>query len=297
MKNELCGLLEGAYDLHVHSAPDVLTRKVNDYDMAERVTARKMAGFVSKNHFSCTAQRAELVNEKYPACHAVGSICLNNAVGGINPIAVELAARAGARLVWFPTCDAQWERDFAEKDHEKKAFWASIVDDLQASGVASNGISVLDEQGKVKTCVYDVLEIIRKNQLVLCTGHISHAETFALVKAAKEQGVERIIVTHVTFPSTFYTVEEQRELIRCGAYMEQCYSTYATGKVALSTMLSQMKEIGAAHCVLGTDLGQITRVEPDVGLLQFVTDLQAGGFTENEIRQMACVNSKALIDL
>ena len=288
-------LLKGVYDLHVHSAPDVLKRKVNDFDMAERVIARGMAGFVSKSHFFCTAHRAEMTREKYPACHQVGAICLNNAVGGINPIAVEMAARAGARLVWFPTCDAQWEREYAEKDNGKKAFWASIVEDLEASGVHSPGISLLNDQGQLKKNVFEVLEIIRKNSLVICTGHISHQEAFALIREAHAMGIQRMIVTHVTFPSTFYTVEEQRELIRCGAKMEQCYSTYATGKVAFDRMLAQIQSVGPEHCVLGTDLGQIVRDYPDVGMLQFVSDLYKGGIGEEDIRRMARDNSKELV--
>jgi len=288
-------LLRGVYDLHVHSAPDVLKRKVSDFDMAERMIERGMAGFVSKSHFFCTAQRAEMVRDKYPACHAVGAVCLNNAVGGINPIAVEMAARAGARLVWFPTCDAQWERDYAEKDNGKKAFWASIVEDLEASGVRSPGISLLDDKGRLTGPVHDVLEIIRKNDMVLCTGHISHPEAFSLIKAAHDAGVKRIIVTHVTFPSTFYTVEEQRELIRYGALMEQCYSTYATGKAALDVILDQIRAVGPEHYVLGSDLGQITRDYPDDGMLRFVTDLYEGGMTEQEIGRMSKENSKSLV--
>ena len=30
-------LIKGAYDLHVHSAPDVLPRKMNDIEMAKRI--------------------------------------------------------------------------------------------------------------------------------------------------------------------------------------------------------------------------------------------------------------------
>lgn len=288
-------LLEGVYDLHVHSAPDVLKRKVTDYDMAERMIARKMGGFVSKNHFFCTAQRAEMTQEKYPQCHAVGSVCLNAAVGGINPIAVEMAARAGARLVWFPTCDAQWEREYAEQESGKKAFWANIVEDLEKSGVHAPGIAILDDQGRLKPEAMDVLEIIRKNDLVLCTGHLSHEETFALVKAAHDQGVKRIIITHVTFPSTFYTIDEQRELIRLGARMEQCYSTYSTQKVAFETMLHQIQTIGAEHYVLGTDLGQVVRGYPDDGMFAFVSDLYEGGISENDIRRMARDNSRELV--
>ena len=55
------GLLEGAFDTHIHSAPDVLPRKFNDLELAQRFKARRMAGFVLKSHYICTADRATLV--------------------------------------------------------------------------------------------------------------------------------------------------------------------------------------------------------------------------------------------
>ena len=41
-------LIKGAYDLHVHSAPDVLPRKTNDIEMAKRIRESGMAGYAIK---------------------------------------------------------------------------------------------------------------------------------------------------------------------------------------------------------------------------------------------------------
>ena len=79
----LTELLHGAYDLHVHSAPDLLPRKLDDLDMARRIANSGMAGFVAKSHFLCTAQRAEMVRKLHPGCYEAGALCLNNAVGVI----------------------------------------------------------------------------------------------------------------------------------------------------------------------------------------------------------------------
>ena len=38
-------LIQGAYDLHVHTAPDVLPRRLDDFEMAQRVMDSGMAGF------------------------------------------------------------------------------------------------------------------------------------------------------------------------------------------------------------------------------------------------------------
>lgn len=38
-------LSRGGYDLHVHSAPDILPRKMDDIEMAERIKSSGMAGY------------------------------------------------------------------------------------------------------------------------------------------------------------------------------------------------------------------------------------------------------------
>ena len=55
-------LIKGAYDLHVHSAPDILPRLMDDLDMIGRIRESGMAGYVIKSHYFCTAERATLIN-------------------------------------------------------------------------------------------------------------------------------------------------------------------------------------------------------------------------------------------
>ena len=132
--------------------------------------------------------------------------------------------------------------------------------------------------------------------MILATSHISKPETFALVKAAKERRVERIIITHVDFPSTFYTVEEQKELLKSGAFMEHCYTTPATGKVGWDVAVEQIRAIGPDRVVLTTDLGQATAVYPDEGLALFGEKLLAEGFSEADVRTMIVKNPASLVE-
>ncbi|MEW6666943.1 MAG: DUF6282 family protein [Thermodesulfobacteriota bacterium] len=289
-------LLKGAYDLHVHSAPDVLPRKLDDLEMAQRVTASDMKGYAIKSHYFCTSERAQIIRTLYPRCNAIGAITLNSAVGGINPMAVEMAGRSGARIVWFPTVDSEHEQaHLASSPSGKLPYWANIQQQMKADGVQSPTLCIL-EKGKLKSEATDVLDVIARFRLVLATSHLSKAETFALVKAAKERKVERVVITHVDFPSTFYTVEEQRELIRFGAFAEHCYTTPATGKVAWDVVLGQIRAIGPERVVLSTDLGQATGVFPDEGLALFARKLLESGFSETDIRTMMVHNPASLIE-
>lgn len=290
-------LIKGAYDLHVHSAPDVLPRKMDDIEMAKRIKESGMAGYAIKSHYFCTSERAEMVNRLYPDCDAVGTITLNSSVGGINPTAVEMAARSGAKLVWFPTCDSAHEiaHVFDGNPNKKLPYWAQIIIQMKDAGIQAPVINILEEDGTLKKPVLDVLDIIARYDMILATGHVSHEEAFALVSEAKNRGVKKIVVTHVDFPTTYYTVEEQKRFVEMGAVMEHCYTTWATGKVEFEVTKEMIREIGPANCILATDLGQKTALYPDEGLLEFAKRLYDDGFTAEEIRTMAVDNPRALL--
>jgi hypothetical protein len=106
-------LVRGAYDLHVHVAPDVMRRRVTDVQLARRCWDAGLAGFVLKSHYVPTAERAAVVNEALGGeVQVLGALALNASVGGMNPLAVEIAAREGARILWMPTVDAANHRAF-----------------------------------------------------------------------------------------------------------------------------------------------------------------------------------------
>lgn len=290
-------MIAGAYDLHVHSAPDVLPRKMDDHAMAQRIKQSGMAGYAIKSHFFCTSERAELMHTLYPEVDFVGTITLNSSVGGINPTAMEMACRSGVKLVWFPTCDSQHERahTFNGDPGKKLPFWARIIIEMKEAGVEAPTVSCLDDSGNLTKNVLDVLDIIAKYNVILTTGHISHEEAYKLVPEAVKRGVKNIIITHATFPTTFYSIEDQKLFASYGAKIEHCYTTWATGKCSLETTVAQIRALGAENVVLGTDLGQPTAVYPDEGMLAWAERLTAEGFTAEEIRTMMVYNPRKLL--
>jgi hypothetical protein len=289
-------LIQGAYDLHVHCGPDVMPRKMDDLEMAERLLKSGMKGIALKSHYFCTADRAKLVNKLYPGVNLVGTITFNNAVGGLNPVAMEMAARAGAKLVWMPTCDATNEQAFLKNSkHEKLPYWAKLQMELIEKGITTSSISLLEE-GKLKKEVYDILDTIAKYNIILTTGHIGKEETFALVKEAVNRNVKKIIVTHPDFPSTYYTKEEQKELTDLGAYMEHCFTTPYTNKTTWENVFEQIRYVGPEHCIIATDLGQPVNPYPDEGMLMFAAKCIENGFSEEEVKRMTIINPTQLVE-
>ena len=289
-------LLRGAYDLHVHSAPDVMPRKVDDPELAARFREYGMKGFIIKSHYNSTAARAKLVNKLCPDIHAVGAITLNNAVGGLNWSAVEMAARDGAKLVWMPTVDAANEQEhFKVHKPEKMPYWAALQMEMVAQGRTQPSISLL-ENGKLKASVLEILDVIAYYNMILATGHLGKQEVFALVKAAKEQNVKKIVVTHPDFPSTTLAKDEQKQLADLGAYMEHCFTTPQTGKTTWEAVYAELKHVGVDKCFISTDLGQPHGMYPDEGLELFAANLLANGFSDSDIRKLFVENPTQLVE-
>jgi len=289
--------LQGAYDLQVHVAPDVIERRIDDLDLAKEFLAHGLRGFVLKSHYLPTAERAKVVSKAVPGIAAYGAITLNHSIGGLNPVAVELAGRSSCKIVWMPTVDAENETaGRVDGPSAKLPFWAKIQRELAATGIAPPPISVVDGGGKLTEAARRCLELIGKYNMILATGHLGRVEIFALVKTAKEMGLKRVLVTHAEFPSQNLTAGEQYELAEMGALIEHCFTTMHTGKASWEGVFDAIRKAGPERCVLSTDLGQTINPPVAEGFAMFAQKLLEAGFTSAEIRRMAVTNPAALVE-
>ena len=142
-------LVRGAYDLHVHIGPDVPKRVIDDLSLAVRCRELGLAGFALKSHYTSTAERARSSRRRAPGVRVVGTLTLNRAVGGMNPVAVEIAAREGARIVWMPTFDSAAETAgrVEPKPGQHVPIWAKLQHELRALGIGVEPVLVRDENG------------------------------------------------------------------------------------------------------------------------------------------------------
>ena len=286
-------LLRGAYDTHMHVSPDVVERVIDDISLARKFQELGMAGMVLKSHYGSTAERAAVVRAAVPGVQVLGAIALNRAVGGINPLAVEIAAREGARTVWLPTVDS------VNESHEREAapgakvpVWVKLQLDLREQGIEIPPVPVLDAHGSPLPEVLEVLGMIARHKMCLATGHLSRDEIFAVVDAAVDAGVETIVVTHPEFPSQDLTVEDQNALADKGALLERCFTTPHTGKVTWERWTRNIRATGPDRSVLSTDLGQVFNPPVEDGMALMVDRLLDAGFGEEEVYVMAVVNTR-----
>lgn len=288
--------LEGAYDLQVHVAPDVIERRTDDLDLARDFLEHGLKGFVLKSHYVPTAERAKVVTKAVPGIAAYGALTLNHAVGGLNPVAVEIAGRSGCRIVWMPTVDADNETAGRPGSGAKKLpFWASIQRELAAKGISPPPMSVIDHEGVVTDAALQCLRLIAEHDMILATGHLGAREIAALVGAANETGVRRIVITHAEFPSQNLTPQEQVELADRGAVIEHCFTTMFTGKATWETCFENVRAVGPKRCLLSSDLGQTINPPVAEGLAHFAQRFLDAGFSVEDVRVMAVTNAERLV--
>ena len=286
-------LLRGAYDTHIHVAPDVVPRIVDDVTLARRFAELGMDGFTLKSHYTSTAERASVVRAAVPGIEALGAIVLNRAVGGMNPLAVEVAAREGARTVWLPTVDA------VNESHERDApvgakvpVWVKLQLELREQGIEIPPVPVVDDAGAVLPETRAVLERIAHHGMLLATGHLARDEIFAVVDAAIETGIEEIVITHPEFPAQSLSVPDQQALAQRGALLERCMTTPHTGKIAWEDWIENIRAVGPEHSVLSTDLGQVFNPPVEDGMGIMVDRLLEAGLNEEEVQVMAVANTR-----
>jgi Family of unknown function (DUF6282) len=288
--------IEGGYDLQVHVAPDVIGRRIDDLDLAKEFLAHKLKGFVLKSHYAPTYERAKVVTKAVPGIQAFGAITLNHAVGGLNPVALEIAGRSGNKIVWMPTVDAANETaGRTDGPTDKLPFWAKIQRELAATGISPAPMTVLAPDGNLNQPARTCLELIKKHDMILATGHLGKKEIHALVKTGKEMGLKRVLVTHAEFPSQSLTPAEQLELANLGAQIEHCFTTMYTRKAPWDVYFESVRKVGPERVVLSTDLGQTINPPVAEGFAMFAQKMLDAGFAAADLRRMCVTNPTALI--
>lgn len=269
--------LEGVVDLHVHAGPDSRPRSVNDLEAARGAQDARMRAILLKNHFTMTADRAALAMEQIDNLEIFGGVVLNRAVGGINPEAVrQMVDFSGGRgkVVWLPTFDAEWY--------------------VTNAGAGGAFVSVMNAGVPVPT-VLEVFSLVAEHDLLLAMGHSAPEEVLALIPEAKRLGVRRILVTHVF--SQGATMAQMREMGSEGAIMEIDWLAVFSGGRSIMDYTRAIRDIGADHFAMSTDLGQAGNPLHPEGWRAYISAMREAGIAADEIDIMAKRNPARLLGL
>jgi hypothetical protein len=276
-------LVVGAIDMHCHHGPDPHRRR--SVDAAEAVAEADGLGLravVLKSHAYPTGPVAILMQKTARRVRVFGGICCDFEVGGLNPAAVEVALRTGAKVVWMPT-------------------FSSVVDRRKLE-LPGPGIPVIDGGARLVPAAEEILRLAKAHDAVVATGHVDLAEQFALVDAARALGV-KTVMTHAleTLVGPDHTLAHAVELAARGAVIEFTYLTCIPGGMAATekpeTFARAMMTVGPERAIMSTDFGQAESPHPAEGMRMFIDEMLRQGLPPAAIDLMARRNPARLLGL
>lgn len=294
-------ILQGVYDLHIHTGPSVAKRLLDAGDMMKCAMEAGYAGFLVKDHYVPSAHGCLMVERHLGdgSCRALSSIALNNSVGGLNLMALDAAYNMGARMVYLPTVSSR----FHIEGHKGKKFLGSggmTTIDLEQP------IYLLDGDGKlIPQCVEVLKYVAEKGDLALSTGHISWQESDVLIPAALELGVKNIVVNHPHFDINA-PLEAVARWGKMGAWIEKTACEF--GQIVFGddsrfnsiTLWRDYLDAGVPleQIFVSTDFGQSISPHPVEGMFQYLSLLHDKlGFDEATLSMLSKTNPAKIMSL
>jgi len=274
-------LWRGSIDMHIHPAPDAKKdRRVDSIQAALDAQEAGMRAIVLKSVYYPTAPLAAAASRIAPNVKVIGSLCLDYECGGLNTEVVMCQAALGAKVLWMPTMSAiQCRKGFN----------------------LEGGITVLDSNGKVLPVVTQILKIVKDYNMVLCSGHLPFNETVPLFEEAKRIGITKLVATHPLVELAWppMSIDEIKKLASMGAYIEHEFLCCMPlmGRYDPKKIVTAIREVGAEHTIMVTDLAQVTDAPPADGMRMFIATMLQLGVSEAEIELMVKTNPAKLLDL
>jgi hypothetical protein len=246
----------GMTDLHTHSAPSLLPRHGDDRATVEAEHAQGFTTVVLKAHEGSTVERAAAAGDG-----VYGGIVLNSPVGGANPDAVEIAARLGGRVVWMPTVSSRTHKA-----------GASSPELAVHRGFELGAVDVIDD-GTLLPGWHDVLDVVAAHDLLLASGHLSADETVVLFRAARQHGVQRLLVNHPKMAFLQWTDEAAAALQELDAHLELGIRPDLLGD-AEHASLTLTDRYPTSLLAFGGDLGHAEHEPPAVAVAPWLRQLE-----------------------
>jgi hypothetical protein len=289
-EKNVSALLEGSIDIHIHSAPDVYPRLLNDVELALSAKENGMRAILVKNHYFETAGRAQLATDvaDFPV---FGGIVLNLTHGGLNKHAVKMALKMEAKQVWMPTVHS---RHFVLNKSHVANLATEIGDDVQ-------GVSLVNEDGTLKDELYEIFDLIKEADAILATGHVTKEEAKLAVAEAAKRGLKRIIVTHPAATFVHYSVDDMKEILDLGAtFLEHTWNDVTrqvSHPLKISVLFDVIKAVGAAHCIMSTDAGQWLNPPAAQQMGIYIKEALKSGISAQDVRTMVADNPAKILGL
>ena len=248
--------MKGSVDLHVKGSPGISEQRMDVLEIARSAYESEIESFVYRSDSHPTAATSAIMQQMYPKLNIIGSIVLNETVGGINPSAVEASIQHDAKVVWIPPSAAK-------------------------EGILSENL--------LKT-----LEVIASHEMTLISELTSSSETMTLFSEAKKRGVSRMIAGNVVGSLSVQDQLEISSHDAYIEYsFSSCMPT--VGKISAMEMIRAIEAVGVEKCIVTTGFGQWFNPLPAEGLRMAIATLLHFGLNANQVSTLVKENPKSML--
>ncbi len=248
--------MKGSVDLHVKGSPGISEERMDILEIARSAYESEIESFVYRSDSHPTAATSSIMQQMYPELNIIGSIVLNETVGGINPSAVEASIQHDAKVVWIPPSAAK-------------------------EGILSENL--------LKT-----LEVIASHEMTLISELTSPSETITLFSEAKKRGVSRMVAGNVVGSLSVQDQLEISSHDAYVEYpFLSCMPT--VGKISAMEMIRAIEAVGVEKCIVTTGFGQWFNPLPAEGLRMAIATLLHFGLNANQVSTLVKENPKSML--
>ena len=248
-------LVAGAYDTHVHVAPDVMERRIDDLDLAQRFAEVGLAGFVLKSHYVSTAERAMVVRKVRPEVDVLGSVTLNGAMAGSTRPRWRSPAGRARGSSGCPRWTAQPARERANDPGSQASDVGAAAGRAHGAGHRPGLVEVVDDEGG---CWTGRGRYPGDGQARHGAGHRAPGRPRSAGGPGRvREGMRRVVVTHPEFTSQRLRVERTARAGRAGraAGTVLHHAVHRKGGLGGAVRPRSGRSV-PRHSVLSSDLGQ-----------------------------------------
>ncbi|MEQ8369866.1 MAG: DUF6282 family protein [Alphaproteobacteria bacterium] len=217
----------------------------------------------------------------------------------VDPAFVRQRLESGCVAVWLPNITTA---NTLSVIGGKPAMWGESDDPdfhgdpLPWDKALQIGQYALDDRGKLKPQMDEIIRMAVDHDAALFLGHPSKPELWAMAELCQKLGFTKAVVDHPFSPFVDLTVEECRQAAEAGLWLNFTYDELSPLLgVDPAVMYQAIRTAGPAHCCLSSDAGEPLFPNSVEALRLLRGHMAAFGLTAEELYQVSTTNPMALM--
>jgi hypothetical protein len=205
----------------------------------------------------------------------------------------------GAIAFWMPV---SMHPNTLSKIGGRKSWWDAsasrneLTPPLSWEEALKVGHYLLDEKGRLKDEIRDIIHLVAASNRSFFFGHATHPEIFAMAEEIEKIGFKRAVVDHPFSPFVDLSIEQMKQLAKIGIYMNFTYDELSPLLgVDPALMYEAIRAVGVEHAILSSDAGEPLFPNSVECMRMMRGFMRAFGLKEDEIHRVSVVNPAAIV--